>query len=407
MKADGSGPMSITPFPGMNAFQPDWGPGPESLVLDPSVVPLGVNVVVQPVDAATGTTPVQVTFDLVNGGGRITLTSSAQGAPAPPGFSDPPVYYELDATQVGRDPGVTLCFTYDPATYQNPATLKLFHDVDGTWTDLTTSHDQASHVICGRALRLVSPTFILAEAVPPGATPIGSNVAVQPVDPATNTRPVTLTFGNVTNAGTTTVSSSTEGPSLPLGFKLADSPVYYEVATTAQYSGSITVCFTYDPAAYQSANVRLLHGEAGVWTDVTTSLDPGGHVICGSTTSLSPFITAELHYNFTGFFQPVDNGKVLNVAKAGSSIPVKFSLERGPGPRHSHHQLASHRRHQLRFHSDDRPDRRTDHEPSGLHIGNNQYTYVWATKPEWKGTCRKFMLNLKDGTQHVALFQFK
>ena len=30
-------------------------------------------------------------------------------------------------------------------------------------------------------------------------------------------------------------------------------------------------------------------------------------------------------YSFNGFFQPVDN-LLLNVAKAGSAIPVKFSL---------------------------------------------------------------------------------
>src|SRR6185295_6038373 len=31
-------------------------------------------------------------------------------------------------------------------------------------------------------------------------------------------------------------------------------------------------------------------------------------------------------YSFTGFFQPVDNLPTLNVASAGSAIPVKFSL---------------------------------------------------------------------------------
>jgi hypothetical protein len=31
-------------------------------------------------------------------------------------------------------------------------------------------------------------------------------------------------------------------------------------------------------------------------------------------------------YTFTGFFSPVDNPPTVNVAKAGSAIPVKFSL---------------------------------------------------------------------------------
>jgi hypothetical protein len=31
-------------------------------------------------------------------------------------------------------------------------------------------------------------------------------------------------------------------------------------------------------------------------------------------------------YHFSGFFSPVDNPPVFNTAKAGSAIPVKFSL---------------------------------------------------------------------------------
>ena len=242
----------------------------------------------------------------------------------------------------------------------------------------------------------------------PGATGTGTNVAVAPVDPATNTSPVTLTFGSVTTEGTTTVTSSTQGVPLPLGFQLGDPPVYYDLATTAEYSGSITVCFTYDPAAYQNpGNLRLLHGVAGVWTDVTTSLDQASHVICGTTTSLSPFSLAEFHYDFTGFFQPVDNGNVLNVAKAGSSIPVKFSLGGNLGldilttnsPTTGVISCGS-------IPTID-PIEEVTTTTTGLHYDNNQYVYVWKTNKAWAGTCRKFMLNLKDGTQHIALFQFK
>ena len=35
-------------------------------------------------------------------------------------------------------------------------------------------------------------------------------------------------------------------------------------------------------------------------------------------------------YDFTGFFQPVDMGGVFNKAKAGSAVPVKFSLDGAP-----------------------------------------------------------------------------
>ena len=251
-------------------------------------------------------------------------------------------------------------------------------------------------------------TALLWTLPDPGATGTGTDVAVAPIDPATNTSPATLTFGHVTTAGATTVSSTTQGPTLPLGFHVGDTPVYYELTTTAAYSGSITVCFTYDPAAYQSPNVRLLHGEAGVWTDVTTSRDESAHIICGTTTSLSPFIMAEFHYDFTGFFQPVDNGKVGNVVKAGSGIPVKFSLGGALGLDVLMFPPSS-----TAISCDAAPVmddiEATTTNPAGLtyDAAAKQYVYVWKTKSEWKGTCRRFMLDLKDGTQHTALFQFK
>jgi hypothetical protein len=242
----------------------------------------------------------------------------------------------------------------------------------------------------------------------PSATGTGSNVAVSPIDPATNTSPVTLTFGNVTTEGATTVSSSTQGAPPPLGFQLGDPPVYYELATTATFSGSITVCFSYNPAAYQNpANLRLFHGVAGAWADVTSSHDQANHILCGTTTSLSPFIPAELLYDFTGFFQPVDNGNVLNKANAGSSIPVKFRL----GGNFGLNILAANSPSTVAINcsstmSVDLIEEVTS-SASGLHYEGSQYVYVWKTNKAWAGTCRKFILTLKDGTQHVALFQFK
>jgi Thrombospondin type 3 repeat len=113
-------------------------------------------------------------------------------------------------------------------------------------------------------------------------------------------------------------------------------------------------------------------------------------------------------YNFTGFFQPVDNGSVLNAVKAGSSIPVKFSLGANLGldilaatnsPTTGTVSCTS-------VPAVD-PIEEVTTSSSGLHYEGGQYVYVWKTQSAWKGTCRKFVLTLKDGTQHIALFQFK
>ncbi len=35
------------------------------------------------------------------------------------------------------------------------------------------------------------------------------------------------------------------------------------------------------------------------------------------------------------------------------------------------------------------------------------YTYIWKTEKAWKGTCRKLVVKLNDGTTLEANFQFK
>jgi probable HAF family extracellular repeat protein len=250
------------------------------------------------------------------------------------------------------------------------------------------------------------------EVLHPDATPIGGDVVVHPLDETTGApAPVAVTFSSVTGAGTTQVTSSGTGAPLPQGFKLGNPPVYYDLTTTATYTGSITVCFTYEPGAFHNINnLTLFHREtSGSWTEITTTHDQPSHVICGTTMSLSPFILAELHYDFTGFYQPVDNGSVLNSVKAGSSIPVKFKLGGNQGldvltvnsPTTGSISCSS-------VPAID-PIEELASSSSGLHYdaAADQYVYVWKTQSGWKGTCRKFVLNLKDGTQHVALFQFK
>ena len=107
---------------------------------------------------------------------------------------------------------------------------------------------------------------------------------------------------------------------------------------------------------------------------------------------------------FTGFFSPIGPG--TNSAKAGSSVPVKFSLGGDRG---------------LAILADGYPasvqvDCTTgapigSPEPTasddGLTFANGQYSYVWKTSKSWGGTCRQLQVLLVDGTLHTALFKFK
>jgi hypothetical protein len=127
----------------------------------------------------------------------------------------------------------------------------------------------------------------------PTPTPPGADVPVQPVDQTTGTTPVELTFGAVTTAGETTVTTSAAGPATPASFTLADTPVFYDITTTAAFTGPIEVCIDISSMTFPGGGTpRLLHFENGSWLDVTTSVSDTR--ICGSVTSLSPFTVARI-----------------------------------------------------------------------------------------------------------------
>jgi hypothetical protein len=114
-------------------------------------------------------------------------------------------------------------------------------------------------------------------------------------------------------------------------------------------------------------------------------------------------------YNWTGFFQPVDNNN-LNVTKAGSAIPVKFSLggNQGLGIFMAGSPTSS------KITCDTQADQDTIEET--VNAGGStlvydatagQYVYVWKTDKNWAGQCRRLDVKLIDGTTHTASFKFK
>ncbi len=110
---------------------------------------------------------------------------------------------------------------------------------------------------------------------------------------------VTVTFANVTAAGNTTVTVITNPtePPTPAGFTLGVPPTYYNLATTASFTGLVTGCINYTGIAFDNeASLKLFHFEhtnndtvADTWVDRTVSLDTASNIICADVTSLSPF----------------------------------------------------------------------------------------------------------------------
>ena len=129
-------------------------------------------------------------------------------------------------------------------------------------------------------------------------TVTGPNIVLTPVDQNTGTTPATITFAQVNSSGTTILASSTSGAPPPSGFALGTPPTYYEIETTAGFSGNINVCFNYSGTYYENENeLKLYHYESDQWVDRTQlPIDTVNKKICGNVTSLSPFALFEPKY---------------------------------------------------------------------------------------------------------------
>jgi Trypsin len=155
---------------------------------------------------------------------------------------------------------------------------------------------------------------------------------------------------------------------------------------------------------------------SGVLVGVTSRGDPAclevgiASRISGSLAWINSVISPAVHYNFTGFFQPVDNPSTLNSVKAGQGIPMKFSLGGDQGL----NVLASGypRSEQIACDSTEPLDQIEQTVTAGnsslsYDASTDTYTYTWKTEKAWANTCRQLHLRLSDGTDHVANFQFK
>ena len=115
-------------------------------------------------------------------------------------------------------------------------------------------------------------------------------------------------------------------------------------------------------------------------------------------------------YNWNGFFPPVDDFPMWNSAKAGSAIPVKFSLNGDQGT--DIFVLGYPKSVTIDCVSADLNDTIEETVTAGgsslnYDAATDQYIYVWKTNKTWAGSCRQLVVKLIDGTSHVANFKFK
>jgi hypothetical protein len=141
---------------------------------------------------------------------------------------------------------------------------------------------------------------------------------------------------------------------------------------------------------------------------VITATDVGG----ATYTRRVPY---SVHYTFDGFRQPVDNPPTLNVAKAGSTIPVKWALKDATGKVVSDLSAVT----AISVTTIPCPTAPTDTIETTVAAGlsgltydsaGQQFVYNWQTTKGWTG-CRRLSVQLNDATDgsttRSANFQFK
>ena len=164
-----------------------------------------------------------------------------------------------------------------------------------------------SNIVVGNFPFEALPGLEIEIGAPIGNTPTGSDVPVTATNPDGSASPVSMTFDNVVESGTTTLSTTSTGPpggaDAPPQFKIGSPPTYFNVTTTAVFDGFVKMCINYSGMTFKGPeeNLRMHHFKDGVWSDITETdsitgeavVDTTNNVICGLTPSFSFFAVFE------------------------------------------------------------------------------------------------------------------
>jgi hypothetical protein len=366
---------------------------------------------------------------------RLQLTSSAN--PAAVGSA---VTFTATAPTLtdGGVPTGTVSFTADNAALTGCTDVMLNA---GQATCTTSSLSAGSHVISAQypgdnayAPATASLTQTINTPTPP-ALSLPPDQTAEATGPGGATVTYTATATDAQDGALTPTCAPASGTQFPLGVTQVNCSVTDSAGLTASGSFTVTVADTTPPTLNLPRGITAeATGPAGAavsYTATATDLVDGPvPVRCtpppGSTFPVGPSTVscsaADAHgntatgtfkvtvnYAWTGFFQPVDNPPTVNTVKAGSAVPVKFSLTGNQGlnifqtgyPASAPYTCSS-------TAPTDAIEQTVTAGASSLSYdpASDQYTYVWKTDKAWAGTCRALVLKLADGATHTANFEF-
>jgi hypothetical protein len=146
---------------------------------------------------------------------------------------------------------------------------------------------------------------------------------------------------------------------------------------------------------------------------VNTSTVGPHSVSCSATDNAGNTASADasysVQYDFDGFFAPVDNIPLVNAAKAGQAIPLKWRLIDANDQPISVLSMPIVTTSATLNSCGGATDQIESYAgSSGLqYLGDGYWQYNWKTPKNYSGMCMTMTLTLDDGTSHVAYFKFK
>ena len=265
-----------------------------------------------------------------------------------------------------------------------------------------------------------------------------ADLTIEATSPAGATVTYSVTAADAVDGSLPVNCEPASGSVFPVGTTQVNCSVTDANGNTALGSFDVTVVDTTLPALYLPADLTVnAIGPNNVIVNFTaTALDLADdqvEVICtpasgsvfpvGTTTvicqatdnsgnSVSGSFTVTVNSSFANFLSPIDMGGTVNVAKAGSTIPVKFSLG---GDRGLDIILIGY---PISWEVDNFASL-TPHDviEQTITAGNStltynpltqQYTYAWKTSKGWSGMCRQLYVQFADGSSAPLVnFEFR
>jgi YVTN family beta-propeller protein len=199
-----------------------------------------------------------------------------------------------------------------------------------------------------------------------------------------------------TSSASVTITTPANGATYVLGETVLAN--YSCSGTSAECAGTVTNGFPIDTS---SLGMKTFTAEASA--------------LSGPSANATSTYNVTSSYHFIGFSSPVKNPPDLNIVNAGRAIPIQFQVldaNNNPvlnltAPPVTIGSFSASCASLDTTVSTSIPATTATGGSGFQNLGGGFYQFNWATLKTWAGTCRQLQVNIGDGVNHVADFQFK